>query len=677
MPISQQATPGVFSSASELIALVLLTFRLPGYPDLRVVNNAVDITSRGQLFEAVGFKITLINQDSEKLPTVTLQIDNLDPRIIEYIRSLPEAPRMMLEVVTSADNFQSPEQSIDFLRLTSVNYNALVITAQLVLDNYLGARFPGGDYTPSEFPALFGIAGAGSYAYGNPTRGSATLYDAPMSLTTGLSDISDYRRKVRTYGTAAVVASPRGGALRCGESGGVKSYMITYGVYAPKTELIIELDVNLPTSVTAVNGGLIGVFETRLVRSTDGRSNPFECKLEKVESDIGWEVVVCGSLRAPFSKGTTHTINVRFKNGLVSATIDSLVLKTVAGAESIELGNGGYAQGNVPRAVAIAWGFTASANAVPEWVGDYSRLRVTSSDPAAVSRALIGSPTSSVVKLLLKCNDVTGGHRFTDSGYNNMGDLEVVAGGPTIQRSGLALFDGYGYGPSSDEQSALPRIRATSNLNYGPYEGDFCYEFYAAPLERKADDSYYLNVSTTVGGSILVPGYTGDNPFFGFSTSGAFDMQAVPDVVGAPNDVCNRFSQLSIARVMLKTESGVPTYVREDARGFSPLSPFGHNFIHYAIFREGNTLSFSVDGLIVDQINLLEYSIGGVKHRAEHAVFGAVGELNYYWRGKLDCLRLTIGHSVYGSKDFIPAFDEFPDATKLPPGAGDDGSGNS
>lgn len=129
MPLSTAATSGVYATSSDIVALVLLTFKLEGFDDLRVVNNTVDIESRGQTYEAFPFKVKLLQEDTERLPEVTLQIDNIDGRIMQYIRSLPKAPTLTLEVVTSADNFQSPERSVDFLKLTQVGYNALAINS--------------------------------------------------------------------------------------------------------------------------------------------------------------------------------------------------------------------------------------------------------------------------------------------------------------------------------------------------------------------------------------------------------------------------------------------------------------------------------------------------------------------------------------------------------------------
>lgn len=156
MPLSSSAVTGAQATSSEIIFLALLTFSLPGYDPLRLCNNTVDITSRGEVFTAYPFQIVLPNDDSERLPSVQLRIDNVAGEIMEYIRSLPQAPTLLLEIVTNV-NFDVVERSVGFLKLENVSYNAIEVTGALTLDNFLTRRFPAGDYDPAQFPAIFAI----------------------------------------------------------------------------------------------------------------------------------------------------------------------------------------------------------------------------------------------------------------------------------------------------------------------------------------------------------------------------------------------------------------------------------------------------------------------------------------------------------------------------------------
>ncbi len=153
MPISAAATPLVQLTSSPIVFITLLTFSLQGYNPIRVCNNTVDVTSRGEVFSAYPFQITLPNDNSEQLPSVTLRIDNITGLLIEYLRRLEQPPTLLLEIVTNI-NFDVVEKAVGFLKLTQIGYNALEVTGQLILDNFLSRGF-GSEYDPVQFPALF------------------------------------------------------------------------------------------------------------------------------------------------------------------------------------------------------------------------------------------------------------------------------------------------------------------------------------------------------------------------------------------------------------------------------------------------------------------------------------------------------------------------------------------
>ena len=154
MPLSPAATVQINAVSSDIALIVLLTFSLPGHDSLYICNDTADVVSRGITYTHFPFAITLPTDDSERLPTVNLTIDNVDGSIIEFIRDLPEAPTVLMELVSSLD-FNVVERSIGYLKLEQVNYNALEISGTLLVDNVLSRRFPAGDYNAVQFPALF------------------------------------------------------------------------------------------------------------------------------------------------------------------------------------------------------------------------------------------------------------------------------------------------------------------------------------------------------------------------------------------------------------------------------------------------------------------------------------------------------------------------------------------
>lgn len=159
MPIQPNTIPYAQASSSEVVFLCLLTFSIPevpGTPPLYVVNNTVDIVSRGVLYSAYPFNIILPEDQPDKLPSVRIDIDNVDRSILNWIRGFSVAPTLKLEVITNV-NYNIVERSIGFLKLSSVDYDALTIRATLNVDNILSRRFPADDYDPAQFPGLYSI----------------------------------------------------------------------------------------------------------------------------------------------------------------------------------------------------------------------------------------------------------------------------------------------------------------------------------------------------------------------------------------------------------------------------------------------------------------------------------------------------------------------------------------
>jgi hypothetical protein len=126
----------------------------PRESTLRVVANTEDVISRGMVFQATHFEINLPNDDGETFPYVELKIANVDGLLIQAIRAFRNPPEMTLEIVLS-DMPDLVERKVDFLRLSSCEFNALTISGRLSVESSLTNRFPAYDYGPAAFPGLF------------------------------------------------------------------------------------------------------------------------------------------------------------------------------------------------------------------------------------------------------------------------------------------------------------------------------------------------------------------------------------------------------------------------------------------------------------------------------------------------------------------------------------------
>jgi len=152
--VSTATIQAVNASSTDVAFWFLLTITPSGQSPIRFVNNNIDVTSRGDKFTAYPFSLRLPTDDGEKVPTVTLTIDNVDRAIVESIRGQLYPPSVKIEVVTSTYP-DIVEKTIDFLALRSVDYDSLTITGTLEARGILNQRFPKESYTASIFPGIF------------------------------------------------------------------------------------------------------------------------------------------------------------------------------------------------------------------------------------------------------------------------------------------------------------------------------------------------------------------------------------------------------------------------------------------------------------------------------------------------------------------------------------------
>lgn len=150
--------PAVNSMMAEDTSEVWLTLLTMNHVDLpepiRVVNNLVNMTSRGNEYVAFPFEFNLPLDDAESLPSVQIKIDNIELLVMETIRGLSSPPNVVIEVVL-ASSPDLVEMAIYDMTMREANYDAQEITADLVIEDVLNQRWPANTYNPAQFAGLF------------------------------------------------------------------------------------------------------------------------------------------------------------------------------------------------------------------------------------------------------------------------------------------------------------------------------------------------------------------------------------------------------------------------------------------------------------------------------------------------------------------------------------------
>lgn len=121
---------------------------------IRICGDAQDTVSRGNVFTAFPFQLTLPGEPESGPPTMRIIIDNVERTLVETIRNISTPPEVTIEVVLASAP-DTVELSWFNYEMTTVEYNAFTITATLSIRTFDTEPFPGVRYLPSTHPGLF------------------------------------------------------------------------------------------------------------------------------------------------------------------------------------------------------------------------------------------------------------------------------------------------------------------------------------------------------------------------------------------------------------------------------------------------------------------------------------------------------------------------------------------
>ncbi len=153
--LSNEVLAQLFSQSSDDPFLSLVTLDHESFDaPIRLVNNTVNIVSRGETYLAFPMKITLPSDDGETTREFNIDFDNASLELIQEIRSVTTAISAKVELIL-ASLPDVVQMSQDNLLMTAISYTSKRVTARMVLDNFLNVSLSSESYTPSVFPGLF------------------------------------------------------------------------------------------------------------------------------------------------------------------------------------------------------------------------------------------------------------------------------------------------------------------------------------------------------------------------------------------------------------------------------------------------------------------------------------------------------------------------------------------
>ena len=153
--ITPAARAALHAPETDDVFLVLLTLdHADMSAPIRVCNNTTDITSRGDIYIAYPFQLTLPDDEDNRPPRARLTIDNIDRQIVQAVRDLTSSPTVTIDIIRAAEPDVVEAQFQDF-RFTNISYDSHMVEGDLTVEDFTAEPYPAASFSPSLFPGLF------------------------------------------------------------------------------------------------------------------------------------------------------------------------------------------------------------------------------------------------------------------------------------------------------------------------------------------------------------------------------------------------------------------------------------------------------------------------------------------------------------------------------------------
>lgn len=153
--ISASTRRALYAAESDDAFIILLTLAHADLAaPLRVCSDAADVISRGDVYVAYPFDLSLPDDEEDRAPKARLTIDNVDRQIVATLRGLATSPVLTMEIVRAAEP-DVVEASFRDFRLRNVRYDSQVVQAELTIEDFTSEPYPAGSFSPSLFPGIF------------------------------------------------------------------------------------------------------------------------------------------------------------------------------------------------------------------------------------------------------------------------------------------------------------------------------------------------------------------------------------------------------------------------------------------------------------------------------------------------------------------------------------------
>lgn len=152
--LSTELKAQIFGQTSGDPLLTLITLSHDDFSTIYLVDNTVDIVSRGNTYLAFPMYITPPSDDGEAEREATIEFDNVTLELIEELRTVTTPISVIIETILASD-LDTVQTDIQDLKLRNITYSKQRINAKLYMDSFLNVELNNERYVPNIYPGIF------------------------------------------------------------------------------------------------------------------------------------------------------------------------------------------------------------------------------------------------------------------------------------------------------------------------------------------------------------------------------------------------------------------------------------------------------------------------------------------------------------------------------------------
>ena len=146
----------IYAQQTSDVIIPLLTIEHPDMEEeaLYFALNTENVTSRGNLYLAFPFDISVPDDTADSPPQAVLSVSNVDRRMAAFLEQSVVPPTITIEIIRAVDP-DVVEVGWAGMTLRNVKYNRQDISGSLTYERMQNEGYPKGIFSPTYFPGMF------------------------------------------------------------------------------------------------------------------------------------------------------------------------------------------------------------------------------------------------------------------------------------------------------------------------------------------------------------------------------------------------------------------------------------------------------------------------------------------------------------------------------------------